>query len=150
MEIYIALKDGTLEDLIKWEVRPDDGTLAAVVYHHMLQALDYIHRQGFIHRDLKPANILFAFKDGKYSFHLADFGLSNDQRLARSFCGSPIYMAPEINSGRKQTTAVDMWSLFVTFFWVENVEGFRGKQEFGSYLAFLFWIVGAASRNWKR
>ncbi|KAK3175448.1 hypothetical protein K4F52_010256 [Lecanicillium sp. MT-2017a] len=148
LEIYMALKQGTLEGLIKSKVHPADGPLAARVYGDMLKALDYIHCKGIVHRDLKPENILFALKNDKYCFLIADFGLSNEQRLARSYCGTRDFMAPEIHSGRKQTSAVDMWSLFVTLLWVENVEDFRSK-EFGTYLALLFWIVSAASRNWE-
>lgn len=95
--------------------RADDG-LVNVVFHHMLQALDYISTEGIIHRDVKPENILYEIVDDHYIFQLADFGLCNDVGVAATEGkGSPLYMAPEVFHFREVLThKVDMWSLFVT------------------------------------
>src|SRR5690349_3622967 len=37
------------------------------------EALDYIHKQGYVHRDVKPANILF---DDHGNAYLGDFGVA--------------------------------------------------------------------------
>lgn len=59
--------------------------------------MEYIHSLNVVYRDLKPENILIDF-DGHVK--LADFGLAKEgitEKLnARSFCGSPAYLAPEM------------------------------------------------------
>jgi len=59
-------------------------------------ALAEIHHKSIVHRDIKPLNI---FKCGKY-YKVADLGISknlgNTVEMARTSCGTPLYMAPEI------------------------------------------------------
>ena len=61
---------------------------------------------------LKPENVLIN-KDGYIK--LTDFGLSkeniSDNVSAKSFCGTPEYLAPEIIEGKGHGQAVDWWSL---------------------------------------
>ena len=61
-------------------------------------AIEYLHSLGVIYRDLKPENILIG-ADGHIK--LADFGLAKEgmtkgNSKARSFCGSPAYLPPEM------------------------------------------------------
>lgn len=93
-----------------------EDKLVQLVFHHMLQALDYISTKGIIHRDVKPENILYEIVDGQYIFQLADFGLCNASGVAATQGkGSPLYRAPEVTHCHEvQTDKVDMWSLFVT------------------------------------
>ena len=59
-------------------------------------ALGHLHSQKIIYRDLKPENILMG-EDGY--IYLTDFGLAKileRDEVARSFCGTPEYIAPEI------------------------------------------------------
>jgi len=79
------------------------------VVHFLRQAcraLREAHASGLIHRDIKPANIFAAKRGGICDVaKLLDFGLvkqgvaneSEDSQptQARSFAGSPLYMAPE-------------------------------------------------------
>lgn len=56
---------------------------------------------NILYRNLKPENILINH-DGHLK--LADFGLSKENvkefEIAKSFCGSPAYLSPEILLGK--------------------------------------------------
>jgi serine/threonine protein kinase len=78
---------------------------------HCLAGLTYLHGKKIIHRDIKPANILLTSPDPVWK--LSDFGLSKVADVTTTFCGSPIYLAPEIGglAYSAYTTAVDIWAL---------------------------------------
>lgn len=146
VQIFMDLKECSLEDLVyKQEVPEND--LTRDVFHDVLKGLDYLHSEGFIHRDLKPANILCA-RGERWSFCLADFGLTNAQDQARTICGSAMFAAPEIHFGRTQTAVVDLWSLFVTLAWTNNWEGIRAAKPDG-FKAMLSWIASTARLKWN-
>ena len=70
-----------------------------------------IHKHNLIHRDLKPENI---FLTTDIKIKIGDFGISkqlNNTQFAKTQCGTPIYMAPEILRGEKYNNKVDIWSL---------------------------------------
>jgi serine/threonine protein kinase len=77
-----------------------------------LTVLEYLHSRGVAYRDLKPENILV---ERRSPLHLrfADFGMASDQPDLKTFCGTELYVAPEILKGGDYTTAVDVWSLGV-------------------------------------
>ncbi|MCA9024650.1 MAG: serine/threonine protein kinase [Planctomycetaceae bacterium] len=87
------------------------------------EALDSMHKRGYIHRDVKPANILFDSHDHAY---LADFGLtklldkeaeSSGLTAANAVVGTPNYVAPELVLARKDYDGrVDQYSLAVTVY----------------------------------
>jgi len=61
-------------------------------------ALSYLQDNSIIHRDLKPENILIL----EGTLKIADFGLAKfiDAVPAKTWCGTPGYMAPEVVNGR--------------------------------------------------
>lgn len=78
----------------------------------LLLAIENLHKMKVFYRDLKPENILL---DEEGHIKLADFGLcienvgKND--VARSFCGSHIYLAPEMVSRKGFTQESDFYGI---------------------------------------
>ncbi|CAJ0953998.1 unnamed protein product, partial [Mesorhabditis belari] len=115
------------------------GTLREVEVQKLAKqignALHSMHQRGIMHRDLKPHNILLTnskaivkpqFND--LTVKLADFGFArflSDGLMAVTYCGSPIYMAPEVIMGNPYDSKADLWSLGVILF-----QAFIGKLPF--------------------
>ncbi|GAB9469199.1 Agc protein kinase [Globisporangium polare] len=82
----------------------------------LVSAIGHLHEKDIVYRDLKPENILL---DEFGHIRLTDFGLSKTDCSnfsgAKTFCGTPEYLAPEMLISRKKKTeygkAVDWWSL---------------------------------------
>lgn len=78
----------------------------------IILALKHLHDLNIVYRDLKPENLLL---DVEGHIMLTDFGLSKEavtrKNGARTFCGTPEYLAPEILQGIGHGKAVDWWSL---------------------------------------
>jgi serine/threonine protein kinase len=105
---------------------------ARKLFRQILSALEYCHAHLVVHRDIKPENLLMDQEgnikiSGKrilihslfpsifnHFIEYLDFGLSNIMtpgiRLS-TYCGSPIYMAPEILLNQSYGPEVDVWSL---------------------------------------
>jgi len=78
-----------------------------------LLALEFLHANRVLYRDLKPENVLIQ-ADGHVTisdFGLSKPGVSDPLRGARSMCGTPEYLAPEILRGtHEHGLAVDWWA----------------------------------------
>lgn len=89
------------------------------IFFQLNSALKYLNENNIIHRDLKLENVLIKTNDNnKNVIKLGDFGLSkyiHENELISTNCGTPAYMAPEIQSGR-YTSKSDIWSVGVMMY----------------------------------
>jgi serine/threonine protein kinase len=97
--------------LSQWKHFPEP--LAKFFLAEVLCAIEYLHSIFVAYRDLKPENIIL---DDACHVKLVDFGLAKEGvrsplRGARSFCGTPEYLAPEILRRKGYGTAVDVWGM---------------------------------------
>jgi serum/glucocorticoid-regulated kinase 2 len=78
----------------------------------MILALEHLHEKDIIYRDLKPENVLI---DSTGYVRITDFGLSRmdvkDANEAKSICGTPEYLAPEIIMKLGYGKPIDWWTL---------------------------------------
>lgn len=97
------------------KVRRYSESQAASMIKELVLAIKYCHNKGVVHRDIKAENILLTASG---NMKLSDFGLaaiiSNGQEMS-SYCGSPVYMAPEVLVGN-YCPKVDIWSAGVLLY----------------------------------
>lgn len=89
-----------------------EGEIVSILIQ-VLMALRYLHvDHRILHRDLKPQNI---FLDSAGIVKLGDFGvstvLSQTADFAKTFCGSPFYLAPEMCEEKPYNGMADLWAL---------------------------------------
>jgi serine/threonine protein kinase len=115
--------DGNLSDYLKRK-GPIGEAYAKVYMKQLSLGLHYLLTRSnpIIHRDLKPQNILMF---GDYGIKLTDFGFARNIQandLLNTFCGTPLYMAPELllpskdKSNKIYTSKVDLWSIGIILY----------------------------------
>ncbi|KAM8875113.1 serine/threonine-protein kinase Kist [Spinachia spinachia] len=145
--LLLELLDVSVSDLL---VRNSGGTQGArleqgrsmwLVQHcarDVLEALTFLHGEGYVHADLKPRNILWSADDE--CFKLIDFGLSfKEGNQDVKYIQTDGYRAPEaeLQNGLAQagveldgdsgcTAAVDTWSLGIIL--LEMFSGIKLKD----------------------
>lgn len=83
--------------------------------YQIICGLKYLFEKNIIHRDMKPENILI----DRNTIKICDFGFAKEIKendLLNTFCGSPLYMAPEILSFHTYSDKADVWSLGVIIY----------------------------------
>jgi len=115
--ILEVVPNGELFDFIVARGRLKEA-MARRFFRQVASGIEYLHANNIIHRDLKPENLLL---DAECNIKIVDFGFSNIVRnggeLFSTFCGSPIYAAPEIILQKKyHGPAVDIWSIGVILY----------------------------------
>lgn len=113
--VFEYMPFGSLHDLFRARVAQDQGPLPhsqiKIVLQDVLQALEYLHFQGWMHRDVKPENIL---SDGR-NWKLADFSLAREfgtSEPVTTYISTRWYRAPEILLGSPDySSAVDVFAL---------------------------------------
>jgi eukaryotic-like serine/threonine-protein kinase len=86
----------------------------------ILDALEYIHRNGVVHRDLKPENIML---DGEDNIKLIDFGIASNAGSRRltfakltNTMGTPDYISPEQVKGKRGDARSDLYAMGVMLY----------------------------------
>ncbi|XP_076002022.1 serine/threonine-protein kinase Nek3 [Genypterus blacodes] len=89
----------SVEDILRWFAQMCAGTT-------------HIHEKKVLHRDLKSKNI---FLTDNGTIKLGDFGsaciLNSSKAFARTYVGTPYYVAPEIWDNKPYNNKSDVWSL---------------------------------------
>ena len=88
------------------------------IIKELISAVYYLHNMSppIIHRDIKPENILL---NENNIIKLTDFGWSNYMKLSdvrSTFCGTPLYLAPEMIISDFHNEKVDIWCIGIILF----------------------------------
>lgn len=135
--LLLELLDVSVSDLL---VRASNQGHSMWLIQHcardVLEALSFLHREGYVHADLKPRNVLWSADDE--CFKLIDFGLSfKEGHQDVKYIQTDGYRAPEaelqnslakagLEGGAGCTTAVDLWSLGILL--LEMFSGIKLKE----------------------
>lgn len=84
----------------------------------ILEGIEYCHARGVLHRDIKPQNIL-ALDDG--GIKIIDFGLvksslHSGMTQTGMVMGTPVFMSPEQQEGKKVDERADLYSVGVVLY----------------------------------
>ena len=127
--IYIIMEYCTYGDLQKFQNKKPFSHKH--IQYYMLQlrdALQYLRTKNIVHRDLKPQNILLT---SSLNIKITDFGLARYinletkselhtppeyEDLFSTYCGSPIYMSPELLNHQHYNSKSDLWSLGIILY----------------------------------
>ena len=100
--------------------------LARALFCGLMEGIHFCHQIGIHHRDLKLENLMLTSQEERtMSLKIADFGLSDLQtlpsNLSATFCGSPLYAAPELMTAGAapdgyDASKSDVWSCGVILY----------------------------------
>ena len=116
------IKYGTLEQWMKNQKKIFEEE-ASIILKNILSAIEYLHSKQICHRDLKPENIMLSRENDLNSIKIVDFGLSTqnlNKLINNDYCGTYIYMAPELIEKKLYFISVDIWSIGILMFMLLN------------------------------
>ncbi|XP_024363189.1 cyclin-dependent kinase F-4 isoform X2 [Physcomitrium patens] len=100
-----------LYQLIKDKDKPFSESEVRSWAFQILQALEYMHKNGYFHRDLKPENLLVT----KDVIKVADFGLAREVQSSppyTDYVSTRWYRAPEVLlQSPTYSAAIDVWAV---------------------------------------
>ena len=120
--VYMAMEwvDGKLLRTVMFEQKKMPAERAIRITLGILEALDYIHKNGVVHRDLKPENIML---DPMDRVKLIDFGIASQAGAKRltyagfsQALGSPDYISPEQVKGKRGDARSDLYAVGVMLY----------------------------------
>ena len=126
------IENGNLFDQPSWKNNHCFTSFdVAKIIKDVICAVYYLHHMEppIIHRDIKPENVLI---DKNGVAKLTDFGWSNyvdSKEIRRTYCGTPVYLAPEMIKEIGHDEHLDIWCIGVLLF--ELLTGnvpFKGKD----------------------
>ncbi|XP_076140872.1 serine/threonine-protein kinase ULK1 isoform X2 [Alosa pseudoharengus] len=120
--VYLVMEycnGGDLADYLHAKGTLSEDTIRVFLLQ-IARAMRILQAKGIIHRDLKPQNILLSHPAGRKShsnntcIKIADFGFARhlqNNMMAATLCGSPMYMAPEVIMSQTYDAKADLWSI---------------------------------------
>jgi serine/threonine protein kinase len=114
---YIS-KGNLFTILSKQKSKSFEAKTVASMIRDVISSVYFLHNMDppIIHRDIKPENVLL-HEDGKLK--LADFGWSNyidDNGVRSTYCGTPVYLAPEMIKEIGHDEHLDIWCIGILMF----------------------------------
>lgn len=133
--VHFVLEYSTGKELFDYIINSPNGCLdekqSMELFNQMIDALHYLHSEGFMHRDIKPENFMIQQDKNKGTniIKLIDFGFATDfypNKKLVDKVGSINYIAPEMIPAKSTYDfKVDMWAIGVCLY---NM--IAGKQPF--------------------
>ena len=107
------------QEFINSELLQPNGIMEECIHSYfqvepLLDAIEWIHKQGVIHRDINPKNILIS----QSSVRLVDFGSAYCPKIQEQIipCGTPCYYPPEMFE-TNPNPRIDVFSLAITLYY---------------------------------
>ena len=123
---------GSLYEYLEKNRKLELGELRRIGFQ-LISAIHYLQERKVIHRDIKLENILL---DKENNPKLSDFGwaVHAPSNPRSSFCGTILYLSPEMVAKEQYSLKIDIWSLGVLLFEVcTGSPPFYGKDNLATF-----------------